>query len=531
MPLSAELILRNALPELPDNRLGNMPTDGPGNSPGDALAVAGGRIAGVGRYADLAALVGPATEVIDCGGRAIVPGLDDAHCHPFAAARAAAGVDCRPTATPNVAAVVNALRAAAATTPGDSWVRGYGYDDSPAGLGRHLRRDDLDAVSRRRPVRVEHRSGHACVLNAAGLRAAGIGRDTPEPAGGGVIVRDAAGEPTGLLLEMSGWLRARPGTASKSAADDFRALLRRFGQRLLAYGITAVTDAGPENGAARWPAWADAIRAGAFPLRVTMMAGAGRLAEMRAAGLAYGDTACGGMLRLGHAKIMLTASAGVLHPHPAALAELVGTAHRVGYPVAIHAVERDAIVAAALALLDAPPVAAAGPVAGIRARDRRARDRIEHCAECPPDVAELVRQSGAQAVLNPGFLHYDGERYRATVPPELLPHLYPAGALAAMGVPLAFGSDAPVIEPNPWAALAAAVTRRSAGGTSLGGLAMPSVATALRIHAGGRRIAAGQPADLAVVEPNPLAVAPADLPAPRAAAVIINGRIVRRDGI
>ena len=217
MPLSAELILRNARPEMP----GNGPGDGPGNGPGDALAVAGGRIAGVGRYADLAALAGPATEVIDCGGRAIIPGLDDAHCHPFAAARAAAGVDCRPAATPDVAAIVNALRAAAAATPGDGWVRGYGYDDSPAGLGRHLRRDDLDAVSRRRPVRVEHRSGHACVLNTAGLRAAGIGRSTPEPDGGGVIVRDAAGEPTGLLLEMSGWLRARAGTASKRRSRRF----------------------------------------------------------------------------------------------------------------------------------------------------------------------------------------------------------------------------------------------------------------------------------------------------------------------
>ena len=127
MPLSAELILRNALPEMPDN----MPGNGSGNSPGDALAVAGGRIAGVGRYTDLAPLAGPATKVIDCGGRAIVPGLDDAHCHPFAAARAAGGVDCRPAATPDVAAVVSALRTAAATTPGDSWVRGYGYDDSP----------------------------------------------------------------------------------------------------------------------------------------------------------------------------------------------------------------------------------------------------------------------------------------------------------------------------------------------------------------------------------------------------------------
>lgn len=499
-----------------------------GSGDGDAVAVSGGRVAGVGRYGDWRRRMGSAvdTEVVDCGGRAIVPGLVDAHCHPFAAARAAEGVDCRPGATPDVGAIVGALRAAADNAPGGGWVRGYGYDHSPVGLGRHLRRDDLDGASRRRPVRVEHRSGHACVLNGAGLRAVGIGRDTAAPAGG-VIARDGAGEPTGLLLEMGGWLRERVGTAGDGDDDgsSFRASLRRLGERLLGYGITAVTDAGAGNGAARWRAWADAIDAGAFPLRVTMMAGAGRLAELRAAGLGYGATACRGMLRLGHAKIMLTASGGGLHPHPAALAGLVGAAHRAGYPAAIHAVERDAIVAAAWALGEAP-------ARERRVRDRRVRDldRIEHCAECPPEVGELVRQSGAQAVVNPGLLYYDGERYRATVGADLRPHLYPAGALRAMGVAVAFGSDAPVAEPNPWAAVAGAVMR---GG--MGGVGVPSVSEALGMHSGGRRrIVAGMAADLAVVAAEPRALASAsaaDLAAVRAVATVVGGRLVWRDGV
>ena len=510
----ATLILRNV----------RLPAGSDGGGDGDAVAVAGGRVAGVGRYGDWRRRVGSDTEVVDCGGRAIVPGLVDAHCHPFAAARAADGVDCRPAATPDVPAVVRALRAAAASMPSeDRWVRGYGYDDSPVGLGRHLRRDDLDGVSTRRPVRVEHRSGHACVLNGAGLRAAGIGRNTPAPAGG-VIARDGAGEPTGLLLEMGGWLRERVGTMGNDDDDrTFQASLQRFGERLLSYGVTAVTDAGAGNGPARWRAWADAIDGGAFPLRVTMMAGVERLSEMRAAGLGYGAAACGGLLRLGHAKIMLTASGGGLHPHPEALAGLVRAAHRAGYPAAIHAVERDAIVAAAWALGEAPALSDAG-VVGVRAPAVvRVRDRIEHCAECPPEVAELVRQSGAQAVVNPGLLYHDGARYRATVAADLLPHLYPAGALRSLGIPVAFGSDAPVAEPNPWAAAAGAV------GT---GVPSVSVSDALGMHSGGRRrIAAGMAADLAVVWPDPLASGMADLPSVRAAATVVGGRLVWRDGV
>ena len=243
-----------------------------------------------------------------------------------------------------------------------------------------------------------------------------------------------------------------------------------------------------------------------------MMAGVNHLAELQSAGLSYGDSTCDGRLTLGHAKIMLTASSGRLTPNPVKLAEIIAAAHAVGFPVAIHAVERDAIVASALALSDHP-----APVG---------RDRIEHCAECPPDVAELVMQSGALAVLNTGFLHYDGERYRRTVSADLLPHLYPAGALAASGIPVELASDAPVVEPNPWAAMAAAITRRTAEGNTLGGAPVPSVKEALRMHTAGNFIAPGRPADLAVVEPNPYTLPPGDLPSVRAVTTIVAGRVV-----
>ena len=476
----------------------------------DAVAIAGGVIAAVGDGAEVMLLAGADTGVIDCGGRAIVPGIVDAHCHLFAAAAALNGVDCRPAAAPDVAAVVSVLQEAAAH--GDGWVRGYGYDDSTLGLGRHLSRHDLDIVATERPLRVEHRSGHSCVLNSTGLAAVGIVRSTPDPPGS-VIVRDDRGEPTGLLLEMNGWLRERIGRHTGVDA----AALRRFAQRLLEYGITAVTDAGPENGIQRWRAFAEIVETGALPQRVTMMVGYTHLKEMRDAGLGYGDTACGGRLTVGHAKIMLTASSGRLHPHPEELSEIVAMAHGMGYPVAIHAVEQDAVVTAALTLIDHPP-----PVG---------QDRIEHCAECPPDVAELVAQSGALVVPNTGFLHYDGARYLRTVSKDLLPHLYPAGAMDALGIPVALGSDAPVVEPNPWAAMAAAVSRRTAQGSHLGGIGLPSIVRALDMHIGRNRIAPGCTADLAVVEPDPLATPLDNLPAVRAVLTVMGGRVVWRDEV
>ncbi len=486
-----------------------------------ALAVARGRVLATGGDRDIRRLATPSTTVLDCGGRTVIPGIVDAHCHVLAAAATSLWVDCQPAATRDVDEIVAALHGNA--TPQSGWIRGYGYDDSPVGLGRQLNRHDLDRVSTSRPVRVEHRSGHACVLNSHALAAMGIDRRTLDPPGG-VIVKDQNGEPTGLLLEMSDWLRDRTRGSDERSPGVTSDVLRSFGSQMLAYGVTAVTDAGPSNGLDRWQYFKQKTGDGTLPLRLTMMVGFDRLEEMLNAGLGFGATANDGLLTVGHAKIMLTASTGALRPDPARLYEMVAQAHKLGFPVAIHAVEHDAVVASALAIGDSSPLLVAED-------GRRLLDRIEHCAECPPDVLELVAQSGAMVVPNPGFLHYDGERYLSTVATDLLPHLYPVGALVARGIPTALGSDAPVIEPNPWASMAAAASRQTAGGTDIGGMKVPSVVGVLALHSSQRRIAPGMPADLAVVEPDPFEVSEGDLPDVRAVATIVSGRLVWCDGL
>ena len=484
-----------------------------------ALAVADGKVLATGADRDIRRFTAPSTTILDCGGRRVIPGIVDAHCHVLAAAATSLRVDCRPAATRNVEEIIDALRRSAASE--DAWIRGYGYDDSPVGLGRQLNRHDLDRVSTTRPVRVEHRSGHACVLNSHALASVSVDRRTPDPPGG-VIVRDQDGEPTGLLLEMSDWLRGRAGGSNERSAGVASDILRGFGNRMLAYGITAVTDAGPSNGLDRWRYFKDKTGDVTLPLRLTMMVGFDRLEEMRTAGLGYGADANQGRLTVGHAKIMLTASTGGLRPDPARLSEMVAHAHRMGFPVAIHAVERDAIVAAAMAIGDTPALANGNGI--------RLLDRIEHCAECPPDVLDLVAQSGAMAVPNPGFLHYGGERYRRTVDAALMPHLYPVAELVDRDIPVALGSDAPVVEPNPWASMTAAVSRQTVGGIRLGGVGVESVVEALALHSGARRIVPGMAADLVVVEPDPFTMSIPDLPAVRAVATVVAGKLVWRGG-
>ena len=174
------------------------------------------------------------------------------------------------------------------------------------------------------------------------------------------------------------------------------------------------------------------------------------------AGLSFGDGDSG--LRLGHAKIMVTRTTGALHPGVAELKGMVRQAHAAGFPVAIHAVEQEAVAAAA-AVLTSERESRGGLTV---------RDRIEHCSECPPELVAQVVQSGAMIVTQPGFVYWQGDSYLPNVEPGLLDHLYDARGLRQAGASVAFGSDAPVIDPNPWPAIYSAVTRRTRSGAFLG---------------------------------------------------------------
>ncbi len=499
----------------------------------EALAVSGDTITAVGRTEDVAPLAGPDTRIIDCRRRTLMPGFGDAHCHLLAQATAIGALDCNPKAVNSIEELRELVRRKACALPAGQWIRGVGYDHLSLSERRHPTRDDLDLVSPNHPVRLDHRSGHATVLNSLALEFAGIYSATPDPVEG-VIDRDpTTGSPTGLLLELSGFLRERLGKSRDYY--QLEASIVALDRSLLGYGITSVQDAGANNDLERWRTLQSLQASGKLSCRVTMMAGAFRLDELTSAGLRWGSG--DNMLRLGHAKIMLTLTTGALHPSEQEMKQIVNDTHRRGFPAAIHAIELEAVEASVQVLdeADLEPSLVAGK-----------RDRVEHCAECPPSLVTRIRDTGVTVVTQPGFIYWNGDSYLHRVEPSMLPHLYPSGALLEASVPLAFSSDGPVIDANPWPGVYSAVTGKTREGNTLSRGSSPrtapmTVMDALRCYTLGPAYAegtedlkgsirAGKFADLVLLDSDPTTTGPEQLKEIKAVMTMIGGRIAWEEG-
>ena len=507
----------------------NVSTMDPDRPRAEAVAISGKRIVAVGSNADIRRQASAATRVIDCQGGTLLPGFNDAHIHLPGLARRLQDLDCSPRQTASVSALQLLIRRRTENLPSGDWVRGFGYDDLHFAERRHPDRRDLDTAAPHHPVWLQHRSGHASALNSMALEAAAIHRETSDPPGGVIEREPSTGEPTGVLLDCESYLRQRLGRMRRT--EDFDEGMRAAGRLLASYGITSVQDAGADNGIERWETLRRLQSDGALPCRITMFAGIRRLDELADAGLGYGSGSL--QLRLGHAKIMFTLTSGKLHPSPAELREMILLAHGVGFPVAIHCIEEDAIAVAAEVLAPHPHPEGDGILV---------TDRIEHCAEGTPHLIDAVRKSGATVVTNPGFLYHNGASYRENVVERVLPHLYPSGALHRAGVAVAFGSDAPVIDPNPWPAIYSAVTRHASDGRPLAD-ADPqavSVEQALRMYtlAAAKAeameeekgsIIPGKLADLVLVDSDPLSMDAEKLPGIRTALTVIGGSVIRQN--
>ncbi len=496
--------------------------------PGSWVAVAGGRILALGGGDGWKDLGGPGARVVDCAGMTLVPGFVDAHCHLLALASSLRAVDCRAEGAGSVSRIVDLLKVRAGATPPGEWVRGSGYDEFYLAEGRHPTRLDLDRATTGHPVRLDHRTGHASVLNSRGLDAVGIGRNTPDPPHG-IIERDEAGEPTGVLFEMAGQLRrAVPGPAAGVSRDAaFLSGIREADRLLRSRGVTTVHDASPANNLERWRAVRDLKGGEHLAPRVVMMAGAAHWESFQEAGMVTG---CGDDgLRTGAVKVVLSMATGALLPAAEELRDLTSGPHRAGYQLAFHAVEHEAVEAAA------------DTITYLRERWPRhdARHRIEHCSECPPSVLAKVRWSGAVVVTQPLFTHLYGDRYLSLTERGLRPHLYPLGSLGRASVPLAAGSDAPVAAPDPLLSIHAAVSRVTRCGAPFdeGEPQGMTAAAALAMHTSGGAyagfqenvtgsIAPGKLADLVLLDQDPTRVEPGALKDIRVAMTLVGGSTV-----
>ena len=245
-------------PEAPAHlvlRGGKVATVDPALGTAQAIAVTGYTITAVGSDDEIAAYIGPDTEVIDLDGRLAIPGFIEGHGHYLSLGRARQILDL--TTVKNWDEVVSMVSVAADQAAPGEWIFGRGWhqdkwdrvpEDAVDGVPRN---DTLNAVSPDNPVLLGHASGHAAFANDAALQAAGIDDDTADPAGG-TIVRTPEGKATGLLRETAQRLVNDKADEYMAQLTDeqqealLRERVRLAGEEALRHGVTSFHDAGAD---------------------------------------------------------------------------------------------------------------------------------------------------------------------------------------------------------------------------------------------------------------------------------------------
>ena len=488
----------------------------------ELVAVRADRITWVGRNDDLAQFRGRA-RLIDCEGRAVLPGFNDAHVHVMAYAAGLLSIDCSPAAVASISDIKGKIGREARRVPPGTWIKGNGYNEFYLAERRHPTRRDLDEAAPYHPVKLTHRSLHACVLNSAALSLAGITIETPAPPGGLIDRELPTGEPSGLLFGMNSYINEQ--VVPPWGEGELLRGVKLANQSFLSSGITSLQDATVSNGVAEWRNFLELKRSGALAPRVTMMFGRHALVDITNAGL---YSRCGDdSLRLGAVKLVLDEVRGALNPPQEEVDEGVLAAHRAGFQVAIHAVEEGTVGAAATALERC--------LKRVPGADHR--HRIEHCSVCPPPLLERLKAIGAIVVTQPAFIYYSGERYLNEVPDTQRPWLYRTRSFLESGLHPAGSSDCPVSPCSPLVGVYAAVTRKAESGRVLSPEEAVSAREALKLYTLGGAYASfeeqqkgsievGRLADLIVLSADPTAVEPQKIGGLSVEKTIVGGEIV-----
>ncbi len=535
-----------------------------------AVAFADDRILAVGSDDEVLPLAGPGSRVLDLGGRVVVPGFRDPHAHPLGE-----GLDAGKVLTggePDLRAGLRRLSDVASRLDPDAWLLAR-YDQTRWRDPRHPTRDDLDRAIPDRPVLLAHVSGHAVAANSLALALARVGPATEDVAGLWSVERDVHGEPTGIVTGTEAASLFADAVPAPTASD-LAAAVARDAERLAAHGVVATADAdfgsdgiGVERASRAYVA---AAEAGRLHQSVSLMPGLARLGPPDAAPPAPADISGGipvdlrDRLPVRACKLkadgaMTTRTAwlredfadapgwrGLMVEDAGALRVRVAGAHAAGWQVCTHAIGDaavDAICDALEALGTADPVTGAGGGTEGRASTAAAarRHRIEHAMLLDDVTIERIARLGATLSMQPEFVAWAGDTYRARLGDARVARMNRYRSVLAAGIPVAFGSDRPVVGGAPLDGILAAVRHEGPSGRPLDAGERLSAAEALHAwtvgaaramwaEADAGRIAVGMRADLVVLSTDPTDPAAWDRgSAPAVAATVIGGRLVHGD--
>jgi predicted amidohydrolase YtcJ len=472
----------------------------------DTVVVRDGRVAFVGRRGDVNPAAGE--PIHDLGGRAVLPGLVDAHAHLMHLARTRLTVDLAG-ADSEEAAAARVGAAAARLGPG-AWIGGRGWDQNRWPGRAFPTKASLDQAAPRHPVALARIDGHALWVNSAALHAAGVSRHTPDPPGGR-IGRNARGEPTGVLVDAA--VRLVQAVQPRPPAERFEATVEDAIAECLAKGLTGLHEMGADLDALA--AYRQLVERGRFPLR-NYVAVRGDHPEAWARSRERGPERWGdGRVVVGALKLVADGALGsrgaALHaPYcdepgnrglllldAAELEQRTAEAAAGGFQVAVHAIGDRANTLT----LDAFERALA------RAPRPDHRFRVEHAQVLAPADIPRFRRLGVLPSMQPVHCTSDAPWAGERLGPERLPGACAWRSLLATGVVIAGGSDFPVEDPNPFHGIHAAVTHRPREGSGPDGLAGPpdqrmTRAEAVRAFTIWAAYAARQDGELGSLEPG-----------------------------
>ena len=502
----------------------------------DAVLVRGERIDAVGSSAEVKKRAGSA-RVLDVKGMLVTPGFVDAHVHFVDGGFALSSVQLRDARTK--AEFVARIRDFARSIPAGTWILNGDWDHTSWG-GDLPERAWIDSVTPNNPVWINRLDGHMNLANSLALAAAKISRDTRDVAGG-TIVRDASGDPTGVLKDnamglMSGAIPAPSLEMSLRALDS---AMRYVAER----GVTSVHHMGGWDDLALFER-AHAQRA----LRTRISAAVPLATWSRLRDVVSTRGRGDSWLRIGSLKGFVDGSLG---SHTAAMLEpftdapgdrglLVNTtedlyawtsgADRAGLQLIVHAIG-DRAIRTQLDIFERV------------ARENGARDRrfrIEHAQHiAPPDIARFGAL-GVIASMQPYHAIDDGRWAEKVIGRERAKGTYAFRSLIDQGATLAFGSDWFVAPPTPLVAIYAAVTRRTLDDRNPGGWVPAekiTVEEGLRAHTVGSAwagfmeqevgvLAPGMQADLVLIDRDVTRIAPETIRDARVLLTMVGGRVV-----
>jgi len=404
---------------------------------------------------------------VDGRGRTLIPGLVDAHGHIMRLGLQAVQLDLSDTTTLEEAQSRIAAYATANPTP--RWIVGFGWNQEKWGLGRLPTAADIDAVAGDRPVWLERIDNHAGWASSAAMKEAGVGPGATAPEGG--RIEKAGKQPSGIFVDAAMALieKAVPPPLPRTSDQAFL----RAQDILLASGLTTVEDMA--TSVQDWLVMRRAGDRGVLNVRIISYA-AGNETALAVAGTGPSSWLYGNRLRMIGVKFYADGALGsrgawlkqdyldapgqrgTPFHNDAELKNLMSRAAMDGFQVAVHAIGD----AANRQVLDAIE-----ELASTYSGDRRWR--IEHAQIV--DAADLPRfaHNGTIASMQPTHATSDWQMAEARLGPDRLGGAYAWATMLANHVPLAFGSDFPVESPNPFAGLAAAITRQDAQSQPPGG--------------------------------------------------------------